>query len=537
MSAWLLLLQLSAHAADPGQTVSVDRTRPHLDDSGYFVVPGGRTLSHLELGTGLWLHHADDLLVLRDGDTRVPALSTADGDKGDGVVDRRTTAELQVAFGFAGRASLGLGLPVVLAQQGVDPRTLSSTEPDALPGLALGDLTVEPAVVGLSTADGPVGVVLRVPVDLPTGSQDGLTTEGGVSTRPNVVVELADGDTARRDHRFRAAVQGGVALRQEDRLHTATVGSALTYGVAGGYQPTEAVEVLAELTGERGGDDRAQSPAEVRLGVAAGTGLVRVRVAGGTGLFGGLGAPDWRLLAGVTVSPSFDPAARDADGDGIADDRDRCVDVPEDADGYEDRDGCPDKDNDADGIADDVDECRDDPEDVDGFEDRDGCPDKDNDGDGVLDIADRCPESPETFNGYLEEDGCPDSVPQSTGRVQVQGGSIQISERIYFDTGRATIQQRSHSLLDEVAQVLQANSGLKKVRIEGHTDSTGNDRANLKLSQDRAESVRQYLISAGVAADRLDSRGFGESYPVQSNDTEEGRAANRRVEFIIVDRD
>ena len=101
----------------------------------------------------------------------------------------------------------------------------------------------------------------------------------------------------------------------------------------------------------------------------------------------------------------------DSDGDGIPDDKDRCPHEPEDLDGYQDEDGCPDPDNDGDGIPDRLDQCPNAPEDKDGVDDHDGCPDPDNDGDGIPDSKDRCPLEPETKNGYLDDDGCPDRVP------------------------------------------------------------------------------------------------------------------------------
>jgi hypothetical protein len=101
----------------------------------------------------------------------------------------------------------------------------------------------------------------------------------------------------------------------------------------------------------------------------------------------------------------------DTDKDGIADDKDLCPDVPEDMDGYEDADGCPDYDNDNDGIYDQFDQCPDEPEDYDGFEDKDGCPDYDNDRDGIPDVKDKCPNTPEVYNGYQDDDGCPDQRP------------------------------------------------------------------------------------------------------------------------------
>jgi outer membrane protein OmpA-like peptidoglycan-associated protein len=165
--------------------------------------------------------------------------------------------------------------------------------------------------------------------------------------------------------------------------------------------------------------------------------------------------------------------------------------------------------------------------------DEDGCPDEapvdDTDGDGYKDDVDRCPYDAENFNGFEDEDGCPDK------RVIVENDFIRITERIYFDTGKTTIQDRSMSLIDEIAQTLVDNPHLKKVRVEGHTDSVGSETRNLKLSQGRARSVAKALSSRGIASDRLDAVGFGEIRPIETNKTKEGRQANRRVEFIIVE--
>jgi hypothetical protein len=98
----------------------------------------------------------------------------------------------------------------------------------------------------------------------------------------------------------------------------------------------------------------------------------------------------------------------DSDGDGVPDDVDQCPDVPEDKDGFQDEDGCPDYDNDNDGIYDLQDKCPNEPEDFDGFEDSDGCPDPDNDRDGIPDNVDKCPNTPEDIDGYQDDDGCPD---------------------------------------------------------------------------------------------------------------------------------
>ncbi len=222
----------------------------------------------------------------------------------------------------------------------------------------------------------------------------------------------------------------------------------------------------------------------------------------------------------------------DKDGDGIFDHEDKCPDEPEDMDGHLDEDGCPDLDRDRDGIADADDLCPDEPEDMDGFQDTDGCPELDNDRDGFLDVDDKCPDDPETKNGYLDDDGCPDQGPTN---VEVTKDQIVIKEKVLFDTGKATIKPVSHGILNEVVQVLKDYPRIKKVRIEGHTDSVGSEANNKKLSDKRAASVRTFLVSKGVAEARLTSVGLGEGKPIDTNRTETGRSNNRRVEFHITE--
>ena len=220
------------------------------------------------------------------------------------------------------------------------------------------------------------------------------------------------------------------------------------------------------------------------------------------------------------------PEDQDTDGDGIDDSRDLCITEPEDADGQSDADGCPDPDDDLDGVLDDADQCRIDPEDRDGWRDEDGCPDPDNDGDSTLDVTDDCPDEP----GPTAERGCP-RVYQD---VQVTTTHIRITQTVHFATDRATILPESFNLLNTVAQVM-ADFPSVAVEVQGHTDSRGSDRHNQDLSQRRADAVRDYLVGQGVAAGRMTSRGYGETRPIESNGTREGRARNRRVEFLRTD--
>ena len=248
-------------------------------------------------------------------------------------------------------------------------------------------------------------------------------------------------------------------------------------------------------------------------------------------------------------------APKDRDGDGILDNVDKCIDQPEDFDNFQDDDGCPEPDNDNDGILDaadkcpneagpmqnmgcpildkdgdglndNVDKCPNEPEDKDGFQDDDGCPDLDNDADGVPDDRDDCPMVP----GPVDNKGCP----RKYSLVQVTKDRIEIKKQIKFATGSAKIVgAESEKILDEVALALKDNAQIKKVRVEGHTDSVGDDSRNLKLSQNRANSVMSALIARGIDPGRMEAIGYGETKPIASNSTSAGKAENRRTEFNI----
>jgi outer membrane protein OmpA-like peptidoglycan-associated protein len=218
----------------------------------------------------------------------------------------------------------------------------------------------------------------------------------------------------------------------------------------------------------------------------------------------------------------------DKDGDGLNDNVDKCPNEPEDKDQFQDEDGCPDLDNDSDGLPDDKDKCPNEPEDKDGFQDDDGCPELDNDGDGVPDDKDDCPADP----GPADNKGCP----RKYSLVSVTKDRIEIKKQIKFASGSAKIVgAESEKILDEVALALKDNAQIKKVRIEGHTDSVGDDAKNLKLSQNRANSVMAALLKRGIDPSRMEAVGFGETKPIASNSTAAGKAENRRTEFNIVE--
>lgn len=220
----------------------------------------------------------------------------------------------------------------------------------------------------------------------------------------------------------------------------------------------------------------------------------------------------------------------DNDEDGLSDESDQCPNEAEDRDGFEDEDGCPDSDDDDDGIPDSEDKCKRQPEDKDGFADEDGCPDPDNDGDGIPDTEDQCPLEAEVFNQELDEDGCPDTL---TLEEEIKRGPI-VLKGVTFELGKSVLRDESYTILDEVVASLKEWPEIS-IEIQGHSDNVGSDALNLRISRDRARTVRNYFISKGIAKKRLRSKGFGKTRPVADNSTEEGRSQNRRVELHKLD--
>lgn len=119
-------------------------------------------------------------------------------------------------------------------------------------------------------------------------------------------------------------------------------------------------------------------------------------------------------------------------------------------------------------------------------------------------------------------------------RVVLTPSSIQIADKVQFEFNSAELKPVSFGLLDEVAKIMKENEQIEQLQVEGHTDTTGKLSRNRELSQQRAESVRNYLVKQGIAKKRLVAKGFGPDKPVAGNDTPEGQEANRRVEFNIV---
>lgn len=472
-------------------------------------------------------------------------------------------------------------MPVIGFQAGSTGLGMFPPQPaPQLSPVGVGDIRLLAKLRFMREEEHGISVAIQPVLTLPTGGA--LGGLGGVSVMPQLLVSRDLGPV-------RLASNLGVRLQPRESLNALSIGHALTWRLGGGLD-LEALgtdlpmEVIAELYGQTDLDasfrHAPETPSEGLLGVryALPQGLA-VEAGAGRGLNLGYGAPEWRAFAGLRyAAPRGDVAKApvERDGDGVPDRQDACPDeagiaerdgcpVPDrDGDGVEDgrdacpdepglveRDGCPIRDRDGDGVEDGRDACPDEA----GLVERDGCPIRDRDGDGVEDGKDACPDQagPAERGGCpipdTDEDGVPDHLdncPKVAGPASNQGcpetrkqlvviteSQLEIKEKVFFATGRSTVLPRSYELLNQVAEVIQQHPDKCPVLVEGHTDSRGGAELNRRLSLARAEAVRTYLIKQKVDPNCLEARGHGPDQPISSNETAEGREANRRVEFRI----
>ena len=263
---------------------------------------------------------------------------------------------------------------------------------------------------------------------------------------------------------------------------------------------------------------------------------------------------------------------KDSDGDGIWDTDDACPSNPEDYDGFQDEDGCPEYDNDGDGITDEKDKCPNDPEDFDGFQDDDGCPDLDNDGDGLPDSLDACPNEAENFNGFEDEDGCPDildnlhrlldtdkdGIPNYLDKCPDQAetyngfqdddgcpdtimvnDTLSIKQIVFegiklFDWRSSEIKPTAYEELNRAAEFL-LNDPFIKWAVESYTDNYGDSDSLRALSQERAAILVRYFISKGLPSFMFKVFGKGSESPIADNNSLEGRIKNNRIVIRIIE--
>ena len=470
---WLAIGLATAHA----DGLDGERFVPSVGAEGSFVDEHPAVPSHLGFGLGLFVNFADDQIVLRD----------AQGNVGPHPLHTGVTSDVTASLGLFGWAELGIGLPLHLVYDG-DAYAAGTARLDANAGP--GDLRVVPKVAVLRRGDLQHHLLLGValPVSLPTGNDEAARGAGGVAVQPELLLAYHTGKLGLGfDVGYRWRSHHPADLPWSDEI---TLGPWLSVAI------TKAVTLRIEGYAEKAVGAHvsgADFPFELLAGVDYAIGNWDLYAAASRGITDGIGDPAIRLIGGVRYRH----------------------DAPR-HEGFEDsdHDGIPDKD----------DKCRNEPEDEDGFQDEDGCPDPDNDEDGIPDTQDECPE----LRGDRAHDGCP-----ARTYVKIAGGNVYIFGKVQFAVGSSRIDRRSEPLLDQISQAMIANPDVGAIRIEGHTDNVGDPRFNQKLSEDRAGAVREALIKRGVDGDRLTTRGHGETHPLAPNKSAAGRAKNRRVEFII----
>ncbi len=562
-----------AQAALDEKNFPAERFRPAIGATGILDTEVADVPAPFTLDAMLWLGYANDPLVLKrklNGELEEWPL-----------VAHRIGANLIGSMSFTGRLQLGFDLPIALYQTAANDVGSIASDANNVTAGGLGNLRLVPKFQLLDEQKHGVSLALLASVTVPTKTANAYFGDSGFGISPEVAV-------SRRLADLTLAGNLGYVARTQKQVTNLVVDDEVSLRAGAAYDLVNLLQTPLTLAATYSSatsaknlyKKRNQNANEALFGATYAVAKnLDFSTAFGVGLSPGFGTPDFRVLLGVrmrtekepepiTPAPATEPQPapttepmpipQDRDQDGRLDNDDRCPDAAEDNDGFEDNDGCPDPDNDRDGVLDGNDACPMDPEDKDNFEDDDGCPDPDNDRDGVLDSNDACPADPEDKDNFEDGDGCPDpdndrdnvpdyldNCPNEPGdvsfqgckavqKVKLTGDKIEIVEKVYFDTGKTTIQSRSFALLDNVAKVLNEHPEFTHIRVEGHTDDVGANDTNKKLSQGRADSVRNYLIGKAVIAERLEAVGYGEERPLVPNKSSKNRAINRRVEFVIV---
>ncbi len=595
LRALAMLGALAAFApsvAEAQRGIDTQLFHPALDSYGIFSVERAETSHQWDFGFKFYLNFGGSPLRLDmyDAATMMP--------KQTSLMDYQVTMNFGVHLGLTNWLELVADLPIsaqsYTSAYGTNisgASDLSNGVPSVLTGFYAADGRTNinapnaaplDARLGLKAKlfrKGFFGMALAAVVTVPFGDDSAFLGDTNFTFRPTVIADFTRGPLT-------VAVNLGAIIRQTTSVfdpHDVALnlpnprllmdlGHELTWSAGLAYRIVHWVGLAAELYGYSPLVGKTKdNTADVLGGVQIfPTKDVVVAVGAGGDVFSSAHRHDlFRVFAGVSWAPSESAkgvaaGGIDSDGDGIPDAQDLCPNEPEDKDGFDDEDGCPDPDNDQDGIPDKLDKCPNEPEDKDGFQDDDGCPDPDNDQDGVPDAQDKCPNDPEDRDGFQDDDGCPDAdndgdgipdvvdkcpnepetrngvddedgCPDSGGVAVAPAGKIDLPETVAFDASKATVNAKAAAVLDRVADKLKANAGVKRIRIEGHSDDPGGKAKNQTLSQQRAEAVMEYLIKKGVERERLQAVGYGESRPVDKRNSAEARAKNRRVEFIIVE--
>jgi len=591
-----LLISISIFA---GNDIDTQRFKPSLGLHGMIVTDTTDMLEKHDFAIFLYLHY-----------DKAPFIFHRKDDSTVNIVDNVIYSDILFSFAILKNLEFGLDLPLSIYTTGD-----SEIEGKKLKNFTIGDIRLGLRFSFLKEKMVSMGV--KLDGYFPTGGD--FNTSGGFNLQPSLITDLKFGDyqlAFNLGYTFKSNDYKGLSIEMSDEIFY-NIGNKFKIN----NDLSLLLELYGAFQVSRPFAHKIETPLELLLGANYFIGNFKLTPAVALGLVSGLGTPLYRVILGVGYVPrkdmdndwdkdgilnDVDKCPRkaedkddfedidgcpdpDNDQDGILDGDDSCPNKPEDIDEFEDKDGCPDLDNDQDGILDTDDSCPNEPEDKDDFEDEngcpdpdndqdgvldaddkcplvpedkddfedlDGCPDPDNDQDGILDIKDQCPNKPENYNGNKDKDGCPDKG-KALVQVDIKTNKIRIMKKVYFRTASHKIMKKSYKLLNIVANTLKAYPGIKKVRVEGHTDDRGRDSYNKALSDRRAKSVMKYLIKKGIDPARLIYKGYGEESPrievkhlirkVKSrkfsrrdrrafkSELKKARSSNRRVEFTIIE--
>jgi outer membrane protein OmpA-like peptidoglycan-associated protein len=536
---------------------ALDRFEPSVPGSEWF------SLESLDLrGSG-----RPSFGVVGDWSHKPLVLYAPDGSEKNLLVSDQIFVHLGAGIILANRLRLSASLPIAVHQEG-DQVALGATTFVAPSSTSIGDVRLGADVRLAGEFGDAFTLAFGLQAHLPTGHQSDYTGDGKVRLVPQL---LGAGEIGP----FVYAVKLGAQYRALDETFAGgSIGSEALFGAAAGVRTAARKLILGpELYGSSvitSSDSlfkKRSTPVELivgghytfaddfRLGAGIGPGLTRA-----------FGTPQLRVLASLEWIPAIvpPPAPSDRDKDGVLDVDDACPDTPGVKTDDPATNGCPPPapDRDKDGIADADDACPDTP----GVKTNDpktnGCPPPapDRDKDGIADADDACPDTPGVKTNDPKTNGCPppapdrdkdgipdpeDACPDVAGpknedpkkngcpEAHIEAGEIKILQQVKFKTNSAEILPASDVTLSAVFAILKEHPDIVAVRIEGHTDSRGGAQMNMGLSARRAASVVKWLVAHGVDKDRLVSKGFGLTRPIDSNETDDGRQNNRRVEFHI----
>jgi OOP family OmpA-OmpF porin len=491
------LLFVDRPAAAQSRTgFAVSRFEPSERGAGWFVVDALDLRGNARPALGVTLDYAFKPLAVYD----------SDGNERLALVRHQLFVHAGGSLVIAERLRLALNLPIAAYQDG--DSTFASQQ--ALKGAstsALGDVRLAADVRIAGRHGDALTLALGVRGWLPTGVRSQFTGDGSARIGPQV---LASGELGV----FAWATRLAIAYRSRDDEYAGTpLGSELSGAAGAGVRAGRfffGPEVFAStaIAGQGAFLSAHRTPADAILGVRCElTPSLRIAAAGGSGLTRGFGSPAFRALASVEWTVPIPVGPRDRDQDGVADPFDACPEERGVASGDPELNGCPA------------------PEPI---------PREDTDADGIWDSDDACPGIRGIQTSDAMTNGCPPGTPRPLAVVTTT--EIRIGDEIRFATGSADLLEDGAAVLPAVKQILDQHPEIRRLRVEGHTDDTGDPSYNDELSLRRASAVVHWLTEHGVEASRLASEGFGSKKPIATNLTEEGRAKNRRVAFTILER-